>query len=37
MIDDQRPHNEPDTPSPITTNPPKINSLATAQLTGPTG
>jgi hypothetical protein len=32
MIDDQRPHNEPDTPTPPTEHPTKIKSLATTQL-----
>jgi hypothetical protein len=32
MIDDHRPHNKPDTPPPITNEPIKVNSLATAQL-----
>jgi len=32
MIDDQRPCNEPDTPTPPTEHPTNINSLATAQL-----
>ncbi len=32
MIDDQRPCNEPDTPTPPTEHPTNINSQATAQL-----
>lgn len=32
MIDDQRAHNEPDTPTPPTEHPNKIKPLASAQL-----
>jgi hypothetical protein len=35
MIDDQRPHNEPDTPSPITNTPPSSTRWRRPSSTGP--